>query len=47
VGHSEERSDEESKRPREQDDAEEKDFRPFAVAQGDNEKILAAREEET
>ena len=38
--HSEERSDEESRGPCDQDDTEDKDFRPLAVARGDDEKAM-------
>ena len=34
--HSEKRSDEESKKPHDQDDNADKDFRPLAVDRGDN-----------
>ena len=38
--HSEERSDEESRGPCDQDDTEDKDFRLLAVARGDDEKAM-------
>ena len=37
MSDSEKWSDEESKMPRKRNDTGEKDFRPFAIAQGDNE----------